>query len=343
MRLIKPVATVSIAAAGGWLVSLTNVPLGWLIGAMLSVIVMSVVNLPVHQPKQIMPVVRAGVGTMLGASVTLSVFQSLTVWWPSFLFMAVVMIVGGVLNYQLMRRIFSFGRSESALCAVPGGIAEMILLSETKGGEQWRVAIVHALRIALAILVIPLLIGWIAGGDIVDGPTPSGNELDWGDAGWFALCIAAGLLSKPLAFIPARIVLVPMVVCAALHIFGVTDFVVPTQLSNAIQVFIGVNVGSRFVGVEPKVLMQVAFAAICVVAVQIGLAFGSALMAAEALDVDPLTLALAYSPGGLAEMSLIAVALGQEVAIIGFHHITRVLGALFIAPVILTTLNKGSS
>lgn len=337
-----PIATVAIAAVGGWLVSLTAIPLGWLIGSMISVIVLSALKFPVQQPKRIMPVVRAAVGTMLGASVTLGVLASLSDWWPSFVFMVAVMIIGGVLNFHLMRRAFGFDRSEAALCAVPGGIAEMILLSEATGGEQWRVAVVHALRIALAILIIPILIGWIAESDISRASPSKALAMAWADWGWFALCLFAGVLAAPLKVIPARVVLVPMVLCAALHVTEVTAFQVPTQLSNIVQIFIGINVGGRFVGVAPKVLMQVAFAAVCVVAVQIGFAFGSALLAADALNAEPTTLALAYSPGGLAEMSLIAIALGQEVAIVGFHHIARVLGALFAAPPILNLLNRRS-
>lgn|GEM_PF-2517654 len=291
---ITPVATLVIAVPGGWLVSLTGIPLGWLIGSMLSVVAMTFLKIPVHQSRGIMSFVRASVGTMLGASVTLGVLQSLKVWWPSFVFMVAVMLLGGFVNYQLLRRAFSFGKSESALCSVPGGIAEMILLSETTGGEQWRVAIVHAVRIALAILLIPILIDFVAENEIVRGSGPALPCMEWDDAFWFVVCIAAGLLSQKLKFIPARIVLVPMLVCCVLHVTGVTDFIVPTQLSNVVQIFIGINVGGRFAGVSTKLLMQVVLAASCVVMVQICFAFGSALVGAGFLDADPITLALAY-------------------------------------------------
>jgi uncharacterized protein len=40
---------------------------------------------------------------------------------------------------------------------------------------------------------------------------------------------------------------------------------------------------------------------------------------------DQVLLLLAYSPGGLAEMSLIALSLGIEVAFVAAHHVIRVL------------------
>lgn len=328
-----------IATLAGWLVSLTGIPLGWLIGAMLCIATLSFLGLPVEYPDKVMPLVKASVGTMLGASVTMGVVASLSSWWPSFLFMAVVMLAGGAVNFMLMRRVFGFGQTDAALCAVPGGITEMILLCETTRGEQWRVAIVHALRIALAILIIPVMIGWFESSQITSAPdvlTPGMSVTDWG---WFALCVAIGVVSDRFEWLPARLIIVPLVFCAALHLTGVTGFVVPEQISNAVQVFIGINVGARFVGVAPRLLLQVGLVAVAVVAVQIAFAFGAALLAASYLHVSPLVLVLAYAPGGLDEMSLIAVAMGQEVVIVGFHHITHVLGALFAGPLILNRLS----
>ncbi|GAA6208851.1 AbrB family transcriptional regulator [Cognatishimia sp. WU-CL00825] len=302
---------------------------------MLCTIAMSVLKLPVHPPNRAMPYVKASVGTMLGASVTLGVLTSLLTWWPSFLFMAAVMIAGGICNFHLMRRAFAFGRAEAALCAVPGGITEMILLSEITGGEQWRVAIVHALRIALAILIIPVLIGLIADAEIVRANVATQAEFVVSDWAWFGFCILAGVVTDRFKSFPAGLILVPLALCAVLHLIGVANFSVPAQISNLLQIFIGINVGARFIGVAPKLLLQVGLAALAVVMVQISLAFGSALIAAEYLGADPLALTLAYAPGGLAEMSLIAVAVGQDIAIVGFHHIARVLGALFAGPIIL--------
>lgn len=54
-------------------------------------------------------------------------------------------------------------------------------------------------------------------------------------------------------------------------------------------------------------------------------------MAAAPQAVDVLALSLAYSPGGLAEMSLIALAMGREVALVAFHHVLRVFGPLLAA------------
>ncbi len=77
-----------------------------------------------------------------------------------------------------------------------------------------------------------------------------------------------------------------------------------------------------------------------VVALQISVAFSGALAVANVLATDPVALVLAYSPGGLAEMSIIAVSIGRDVAFVGVHHIFRVLAALVLAPVLVAALSK---
>lgn len=51
-----------------------------------------------------------------------------------------------------------------------------------------------------------------------------------------------------------------------------------------------------------------------------------------ATGIDPVLLTLAYSPGGLAEMSMVALSLSLEPGFIIVHHLTRVVLVLVGAP-----------
>ena len=63
-----------------------------------------------------------------------------------------------------------------------------------------------------------------------------------------------------------------------------------------------------------------------------GVLFGLALE--QITDVPWFVLVLAYAPGGLAEMSLIALALGRDVAFVATHHLTRIFAVLFSLPLL---------
>lgn len=333
-------ATVILAGAGGWLVSLTGIPLGWMIGSMIVTAGASLMRVPIRKPVVLLDVVRAAIGLMLGAAFTHDLFASLGTWWVTLLFLTLLLGVMFAIGFFALRRVARFAPVTAALCAMPGGIAEMVLLSEREGADQAQVAIVHALRIALAILVIPLLIGLIATIEPATGASTKANGLSLTDWFWIAICILAGLLARGRVRLPAPIVIVPMLVSAGLHLGGLTAFDVPATITIVIQVFIGINVGGRFAGVSVKGLMAALGAAVLVVTLQITVAVAGALLVAGLLGVDPVGLVLAYSPGGLAEMSIIALSIGGDVAFVGVHHIFRVMLALILAPLLLSWIIK---
>jgi uncharacterized protein len=55
---------------------------------------------------------------------------------------------------------------------------------------------------------------------------------------------------------------------------------------------------------------------------------------------DATTVMLAYSPGGLAEMSLIAIALNAEVALVAAHHIIRIVLVMVMAAPIFALMKR---
>lgn len=338
--LLRAILTLASALLAGWLLDRAGLPLGWLVGAMLVMMAAAMMRLPAVQPTLALPYVKGAVGTMLGAAIPAGVVQSLGQWWLSLLVMSGVMVLGGLVNYRMLRRLFGYRRMDAALCAMPGGISEMILLGEQAGADQRRVAIVHALRIALSILIIPVLAGWAFGIEVANGGDRGAGPMSLADWLWFAACVLGGIAAARWTRLPAPLILVPLVLSAGLHLGGVSGFDVPASVSVAIQVMIGISVGGRFLGIPGRTLAGVALSATCVVAVQIGLALGAAIALAARGAGDALALTLAYSPGGLAEMSLIAVTMGREVAFVACHHILRVLSSLLIAPPLLSRLAK---
>ncbi|WP_168173075.1 AbrB family transcriptional regulator [Thioclava sp. F34-6] len=326
--ILRTLLTLLVAVVAGAALTWLGVPLGWLLGAMLTMIAAALLRLPADQPRVIVPWVKASVGTLLGASITPDIVAGATQWWPSVLCMCIVIVLGGLINFQMLSRLAKFSKVEATLCSMPGGITEMILLGEMAGADQRRVAIVHTLRITLSILTIPILATLIFGVAIDRAGAPDRPPMSVADLFWFALCILAGVLADRHTRVPAPLILVPLASSAALHLSGLTAFGVPNAVSTLIQLVIGMNVGARFLGVNVRSLVAMAGAACSVVGVQISLAVAAALLMSRWIGGDQLSLVLAYAPGGLAEMSLIAIAMGREVAFVGLHHVLRVLLSL---------------
>lgn len=332
---VRASLTLAAAAVAGWTCNAAGLPLGWLVGPMLTMIGAALLGLSAVQPTLALPWVKSSVGTLLGAAITWPVLLSLSDWWISLLAMVVVMGAGVVMNYQMLRRAFGFQRMDAALCSSPGGIAEMILLSEGAGADSRRVAIVHSMRIALAILIMPFLISFAFGVSISPSTTASSPDMSLPDWGWFGLCILSGVLADRFTRIPLPFVTVPAVLCAILHLTDVTHFAVPETVSKIMQLVIGLNVGARFQNAKLRQLVPVFGAAFSVFGLQMVCAIAGTVIVANVSDFDPLTLTLAFAPGGLAEMSLIAIAMGRDVAFVGLHHLFRVLAALVGTPLVI--------
>ncbi|MEI4488703.1 AbrB family transcriptional regulator [Frigidibacter sp. MR17.14] len=337
-RFLAAAVTLAAATSVGWACARTGVPLGWLLGAMLVMIAASLLRLPARQPVLLMPWVKGAVGAMLGAAIPSGLLAALGQWGGSLAIMAALMVASGMVNYRLLQRAFGFPKADAALCAMPGGISEMVLFGEQAGADQARVAIVHALRIALSILLIPVIAGWVFGVEVRKSGTLAPVIMTVPDWIWFAACVGAGVVAQRWRALPAPLILVPLALSATVHLTGLSHFHVPGYVSGLVQVMIGINVGARFIGVTPRALAGVATAAASVIGVQMGLAILAAVVLSRVSNWDALALTLAYAPGGLAEMSLIAITMGREVAFVVFHHILRVLFALIFAPVVLRRL-----
>ena len=64
------------------------------------------------------------------------------------------------------------------------------------------------------------------------------------------------------------------------------------------------------------------------------------LVLAQATGLDWRPIVLAYAPGGLAEMSLIALSLGIETAFVATHHIIRIGLIVVVAPLVFTRIRR---
>jgi uncharacterized protein len=199
----------------------------------------------------------------------------------------------------------------------------MAILGDRAGGDLRTISLVHATRILLIVLTVPLtfrLLGYLPPG--LSTAPPAGIEAL--DLLVLAACGVAGLFGGQLLRLPAPGLLGPMVLSAAAHLAGLVEGAPPPWLVAAAQVVIGATIGCRFEGFPPvRVLwMMLVGLGLTVLMLSVTLLFGAALQALTGMPL-PL-LVLAFVPGGLAEMSLVALALTDDPAFVATNHIVRI-------------------
>jgi membrane AbrB-like protein len=114
----------------------------------------------------------------------------------------------------------------------------------------------------------------------------------------------------------------------------------PQELIIIAQIFLGTIVGCRFIGSEPKAILRAIFLGLGATAMMLALTFGFAMALHEMFEQSLEQLVLAYSPGGLAEMSLVALAMNADIAYVASHHLVRISVVMALAPILFRLFLK---
>jgi hypothetical protein len=125
-----------------------------------------------------------------------------------------------------------------------------------------------------------------------------------------------------------------MIASAALHLTGASTVVLPALLLQVGLWIIGSAVGAQFAGFDLRTLLAVARHAVIVALLLIALAAVVAVGLGAILHLDYLAMMLAFVPGGITEMCLIAAVLDIDPAFVAVHHLLRLLLILLLAPAV---------
>ena len=106
------------------------------------------------------------------------------------------------------------------------------------------------------------------------------------------------------------------------------------------QVVVGAMVGSRFDGVKPRVVGRALLLATGATVLLLGFAALFGALVAHTVGIPFTAALLAFSPGGLAEMSLIALSLNVDAAYVSGHHIVRIFLIVLAAPQVFRLLRR---
>jgi membrane AbrB-like protein len=325
---------------GGALFAWLQMPLAWLLGALAATTIASLSGVSMAVPDRLRRPMMALIGMILGTTFTPERVQAALTWLPTLGALCVYVLVVGATIWLYLRRFSGFDRATMFFSATPGGLSEMIALSAQLGGDQRTVSLMHGTRLLFIVLTIPFLASLYhpAAAPIV----PTGNLLLIDPGPFLALVLIAilgYLLARRLRF-PAATFVGPLLGSAAAHASGWIEVQTPYVIMAAAQLVLGASVGVRFSGFGAARVARAMLlgAGGTLLMLLITLLFGGALHGLTGLPL-PLLL-LAFIPGGLPEMSLIAMGLGADPAFVVTHHATRVFLVVLIAVPIAAWLRR---
>lgn len=316
----------AIAAAGGAVFNHFHMPLAWMLGAMTACGLAAVMQVPVNAPQVTRTPMTVIIGTMLGSSFRPELLHALGEWIIPLLGLVVYLPLSSTVCNFYFRKVGGIDSRTAAFCSTPGGLVEMVVMGARHGADERTVALIHSARIFLVVLLLPFFVRLTTGAAIDTqgaGFVPL-SAVGAEDVLWFVASGGMGLLLGKALRLPAKFLLGPMLASAIFHATGLTDFVLPTTVIAIAQIVMGATIGCRFMGTSARRILSVLAISVGSTLLLLAIAMGMAQILALASGIPFNAILLAYAPGGLAEMSLVALSLGLEVPFVVAHHMTRI-------------------
>ena len=327
--------TLVIGTAGGALFAWLDLPLAWMLGAMVATTVASLGGAKLHVPGPARSIMIAVIGVLLGASFTPEVLDKVSEWPLTIGCLVLHLGVLAAVLFLYFHRIVGFDAPTAYFSAAPGGLSEMVIAGGAMGADDRTIALVHASRVLLVVLTIPLWYRYMTGVTTTSSSIgPSIGAMGLTELAVLGACAVAGVAVGRLVRLPAYRLSGPLLASALVHATGLSSSAPPWEVVAVAQVVVGSAVGARFTGVPVRRVFGVMGAALVSAIVMLAATVAFALVLAPATGIDWRSIVLAYAPGGLAEMSLIALSIGIETAFVATHHVIRigliVVGAPFV-------------
>jgi membrane AbrB-like protein len=302
---------------------------------------------------------NAGLGLLgysMGLSFTLESARQITTQLPSMMVATIMTIVFSLALAVWTSKQTGVSFASSAIGSIPGGLTQMVVLSEEiEGADTAVVAFMQTIRLLSVIFVVPFLAvhglanGPAAGAAGLGKPASTAANTLMGSlllfvealtsrplfAGILLLCLlAAAWLAAKLRF-PTPYFLGPIIAAAIFTVAGFEPPHLPSLLIYAAQWSLGIYMG---LGIKlsslhnwKKLLPFSLGGSIAVVAFSLGLSYAFSLY----LPMSVMTAFLSTSPGGMTEMGVTASVVGANISLVVAYQMFRILFILFIVPYML--------
>ena len=339
-RIAAGALALALAAAGAGLATALGLPLPILLGSLVLVAAVSALGLRVGSlapalPQNLRLAFVPIIGVSIGGAFHPGLLAEAATWWPSLLGLGLFVPMAMGASYLIYRRLGGLDATTATFAAVPGGLIEALAMGEQAGADMQMLTMLHFLRLIGCILLVPfgfwLLTGTLvgsAGGTTMPG---SGVALTLRDIGVLIAVGVLGATGGKRIGLPGYTITGPVLLSGAAHLAGLTTAVPPHWLVQMTQLVIGASLGCRFAGLPRGALPKALGLALLSVVVVLALGFGFATLLHGAVGQRVTTVFLAFAPGGVAEMSLVALSLHVSVVYVTAHHVARIVLAVVVA------------
>jgi len=325
--------TYVIAGIGVGIFIWLQLPLPWLLGPIFACLIAALAGVPMKGNKLINDAMRSILGVAVGATFTTTLLISMAAMWPTLLMIPVMVACIAVIGVPYFQRVWGFDFATSYYSAMPGGLQDMLAFGEEAGGDVRALSLIHATRVMVVVVALPFILQGYWGADLTNPPGAAASTIDPSQMWLMVFCGIAGWQGAKALVMFGASILGPLILAAIMALLGVLQHRPPAEAIWMAQFFIGMTVGTKYAGVTGAEVRKDVAAALGFCLILIALTF----VFAEAVHLfhlaPPMETLLAFAPGGQAEMTVLALIVGADMAFVIAHHVLRIFVVILGAPI----------
>lgn len=308
---------------GVWLFHVLHLPIPWMLGPLFTVFLLQFFTpLPLRWHRYFRDIGLILVGLSLGDYFTTEVFQAVPSLLPKIFILNAVLISFSVVLAYVTAKWCHIDFATALVASVPGGLSQLVIFAEER--QSIHVSIVtyfHVVRVILVVSLVPLL---LSTNSVQHNVVQAANPVTLGTIlllviGYIAMRIGTRLRMPVPAF------LAPLFVVLLLNFFAIPHAYISVELVHLAQLFVGCHIGLSLTRKEmhlsKRLLAMGVVSAILLMIVTLVTGYGLSVW----YDISFATAFLSLAPGGLDQMSVIALSIGGNVAFVTVFQLFRIL------------------
>lgn len=328
----RRIGSVLLALAGAVAFELLGLPLPFLFGPMAAGLAAALAGARLEASDTASALSRAVLGVAVGASITPEVVGRIPQMTASLALVPVYIALIGVTGVPFFRWL-GFDRATAYFAAMPGGLQDMVSFGQEAGGNVRALSLIHATRVLVLVTLAPMILTGAYGVELTHPVGRPAADIPVVELALMAAAAVLGWKGAERVGLFGASILGPMLVTMVLSLTGLIHVRPPKEAILAAQLFLGLGIGVHYVGVTLRELRDTVLK---------GMAFVVLLAVLAALFTEIVVLTglarpvegfLSFTPGGQAEMTLLAIVVGADLGYVVAHHLARMVLVIAGAPV----------
>ncbi|MDA8123863.1 MAG: AbrB family transcriptional regulator [Deltaproteobacteria bacterium] len=343
---VLPILTTGLVAIpGGLLFAFLKIPIPWILGPLTVTLIHHALRAEgTHWPVGFRDAALVVLGYSMGRTVNVETTRQILINLP---WMAAATFLIGIFSLAIgyfIHRKAGISLASGIMGSMPGGMTQMIpLAEEMEDVDITIVTLIQLMRVLVVLFIVPFVATYGIEHPHAALPLTQASNVHFNLVAILPAILAATLgawLAILLRF-PLPYFLGPTFAIAALVLGGIPVPPVPPLLMTTALIFFGTHMGinislERLRGAGKVILFAIGCSVALVVFCYL-VCLGLTLVT----PASRLTAFLSTAPGGMAEMGIVALTLGADVAFILAYQLFRLFCILFLSPLLLKRWFKG--